>query len=59
MSERTEEQAETMMRSAKASMAIEGFCLNRKQESLILKRLTGAITHNEFVKRALELSRHA
>ncbi|QAS53087.1 hypothetical protein [Halobacillus litoralis] len=59
MSDRTEEQAEHLMRSAKASMAIEGFSLNQKQESLVKKCLTGAISHKEFIKRALELSRHA
>lgn len=59
MSVRTEEQAEDMLQSAKASIAIEGHFLNRKQESLVKKCLTGAITHKEFLKRALELSRHA
>ncbi|KHE72564.1 hypothetical protein [Halobacillus sp. BBL2006] len=59
MSLRTEEQAEHLMHSAKASIAIEGLCLNKKQELLVKKCLTGAITHKEFLKRALELSRHA
>ncbi|RWZ58758.1 hypothetical protein EQV77_07280 [Halobacillus fulvus] len=59
MSLRTEQEAEHLMRSAKASIAIEGLCLSRKQESLVKKCLTGAITHKEFLKRALELSRHA
>ncbi|MCA0971265.1 hypothetical protein LCM20_11725 [Halobacillus litoralis] len=59
MSLRTEEQAEHLMASAKASIAIEGLSLNQKQESLVKMCLTGAITHKEFIKRALELSRHA
>lgn len=59
MGVRTEEQAEHLMRSAKASIAVEGLCLNQKQELLVKKCLTGAITHKEFIKRALELSRHA
>lgn len=58
MSLRTEEQAEHLMRSAQASMAIEGFSLNQKQELLVKKCLTGVISHKEFLKRALELSRH-
>ncbi|TGB02825.1 hypothetical protein [Halobacillus salinus] len=59
MSLRTEEQAENLMASAKASIAIEGLTLDESQESLVKKCLTGAITHKEFIKRALELSRHA
>ncbi|MCP3030905.1 hypothetical protein LF817_06065 [Halobacillus sp. A1] len=59
MSVRTDEQAESMMESAKASMAIEGMNLSKREESLVMKRLTGSITHKEFLKRALELARHA
>ncbi len=59
MSVRTEQEAEHLMASAKASVAIEGLILNDKQETLVKKCLTGAITHKEFLKRALELSRHA
>lgn len=59
MRERTEEQAEHLMASAKASIAIEGLSLNESQETLVKKCLTGAITHKEFLKRALDLSRHA
>ncbi|MGP4068718.1 MULTISPECIES: hypothetical protein [Halobacillus] len=59
MSTRTEEEAENLMRPAKASLAVEGLRLSQKQETLVKKCLTGAITHKEFIKRALELSRHA
>ncbi|GGF19794.1 MULTISPECIES: hypothetical protein [Halobacillus] len=59
MSVRTDEQAESLMQSAKASMAIEGLDLSQREESLVKKCLTGSITHKEFLKRALELSRHA
>ncbi|WP_082232319.1 hypothetical protein [Halobacillus massiliensis] len=56
---RTNEQAESLIHSAKASMAIEGLQLTKKEESLVKKRLTGSITEKEFLKRALELARHA
>ncbi|SFG43807.1 hypothetical protein SAMN05216353_14313 [Halobacillus alkaliphilus] len=59
MNMRTEEEAEILMRPAKASLAVEGLRLSQKQERLVKKCLTGAITHKEFIKRALELSRHA
>lgn len=58
MSMRTDEQVEILMRPAKASLAIEGLSLSQKQENLVKKCLSGAITHKEFLKRALELSRH-
>ncbi|MBH0230358.1 hypothetical protein [Halobacillus yeomjeoni] len=58
MSLRTEEQAEDLMRSAQASMAIEGFSLTKEQKVLVKQCLTGAISHQEFLKQALELSRH-
>ncbi|UOQ95366.1 hypothetical protein MUO14_10780 [Halobacillus shinanisalinarum] len=59
MDVRSEEKAEHLMHSAKASMAIEGLSLNQAQEILVKKCLTGVISHKEFLKRALELSRHA
>ncbi|MBX0358117.1 hypothetical protein [Halobacillus sp. Nhm2S1] len=59
MTVRSEEEVELLMRPALASLAVEGDRLNKKQKLLVKKCLTGEISHEEFVKQALELARHA
>lgn len=43
---------------AKASLAIEGLELTKKEEDLILARQRGEITQREFLKRAAELAKN-
>jgi uncharacterized membrane protein len=43
------------VRSAKASLAVEGLHVSDREESLIKERLNGKITESEFKRRALEL----
>lgn len=59
MSVCSEEEAELLMRSAQASIAVEGYTLDAKQKGLVKKCLTGVISHKEFLAKALELSRSA
>ncbi|MBP1082163.1 MULTISPECIES: antitoxin VbhA family protein [Bacillus] len=48
-------QLEKAVRSAKASLAVEGLYVTAEEEALILEHLEGKITEEEFHKRALEL----
>ncbi|PYZ93858.1 hypothetical protein CR194_12020 [Salipaludibacillus keqinensis] len=56
MSVRTLDQVETALRSAKASLAVEGLSLNSKQEQLVKDQLLGRISHEAFMEKALEMS---
>ncbi|WP_233254332.1 hypothetical protein [Salipaludibacillus keqinensis] len=53
---RTLDQVETALRSAKASLAVEGLSLNSKQEQLVKDQLLGRISHEAFMEKALEMS---
>lgn len=44
------------MEYAKASQAMEGFTVSEKQEKLILERINGNISEEEFHKRARKLA---
>lgn len=41
-------------RSVEASLAIEGLVVTRGMRKLIFANLTGSISHEEFIKKALE-----
>lgn len=49
------EKWEKAMKYAKATNAIEGLYLTPEEEALILKRLKGEITEEEFHKRVLDM----
>ncbi|EWG08399.1 hypothetical protein PBF_24393 [Cytobacillus firmus DS1] len=49
------DQWDKAIRSAKASLAVEGLHLTPEEESLIKERLQGKISEEEFHKRALNL----
>ncbi|MCF6409966.1 antitoxin VbhA family protein [Pseudalkalibacillus salsuginis] len=49
-----EERINKAVRSAKASLAIEGMHLSDKEESLIKQRLNGDISENEFKKKVMD-----
>ncbi|MGG0888972.1 antitoxin VbhA family protein [Cytobacillus horneckiae] len=44
------------MEYAKASQAMEGLTVSEKQEKLILERVNGKISEEEFYKRARKLA---
>ncbi|SDO11052.1 hypothetical protein [Alkalicoccus daliensis] len=49
---------ETALRSAQASLAVEGMTLTEKEEALVKERLAGNVSQESFLQRALELSRN-
>ncbi|SES33914.1 hypothetical protein SAMN05518684_11764 [Salipaludibacillus aurantiacus] len=51
-------QVETALKSAKASLAVEGLTLSERQEQLVKDQLLGRISHDAFMKKALELTRN-
>lgn len=46
---------EKAIRSAKASLAVEGLYATLEEEELVRKHLNGEITDEEYKKRAMEL----
>ncbi len=46
----------TALEHAKATQRLEGIELSAGQEALVLRRLRGEITHDEFVRLAVELA---
>jgi hypothetical protein len=42
------------LNEAKASLAIESLYLTEKEDELVMARLRGDISHEEFIKRASE-----
>ncbi len=53
----TKEVLERALRSAKASLAVEGMILTDAEESLVLLRANEKIAHEEFIRRAIELAK--
>lgn len=49
------DQLEKAMRSAKASIEMEGLVVTEEQETLVRKRLMGELTEEEFLKEALKM----
>ena len=47
---------EKALEYAKGTAAIEGLYLSEEQEKLIREKAEGKITHEEFIKRAVELA---
>lgn len=47
---------EKALEYAKGTAAIEGLYLSKEQEKLIREKAEGKITHEEFVKKAVELA---
>ncbi|QST01097.1 antitoxin VbhA family protein [Pontibacillus sp. ALD_SL1] len=46
---------EKAMKSAKASIELEGYYITKEHEQLVRKSLLGEISHEQFVELALEL----
>lgn len=51
------EQIREAMRQAAANLAIEGLKTTEEEDELIELRLSGMISHEEFIRRALELAK--
>lgn len=46
----------TNFESAKASVAAEGYTITKDQENLVKLKMSGDISHEVFIERAIELS---
>jgi hypothetical protein len=44
------------MANAKATISLEGFQISKETGELVYERLTGAISEEEFLKRALKMA---
>ncbi|MFC4737691.1 antitoxin VbhA family protein [Bacillus daqingensis] len=55
---RSNKEIKSAFQSARASLAVEGMTLSAKQEALVMDQLSGRMSEEAFVERALELSRH-
>ncbi|MFE8703890.1 antitoxin VbhA family protein [Cytobacillus sp. FJAT-54145] len=49
------EQVEKSLRSAKASLAVEGLHVTENEEALVKARLNGEITESEFKQKVMDL----
>lgn len=49
---------EKAMKNAEASLNVDGYTTMEAEKQLIRKSLRGEITHEEFIKRAIELAKH-
>lgn len=55
---RSKKDIQSAFQSARASLAVEGMTLSEKQEALVIDQLSGRMSEEAFMERALELSRH-
>jgi len=52
----SDSEIEQALKEAKASLAVEGLYTTSEEDELIRKKLRGEISHDEFLRRALELA---
>jgi|UPI0005D11DD3 hypothetical protein len=54
----TETELERAMQEVKASFRVEGIELTEEHDKLVLARIKGEISHEEFIQRAKDAARH-
>ena len=54
----TETELKRAMEEVKASFRVEGIELTEDDEKLVLARIKGHISHEEFIQRAKDAARH-